>query len=109
MGTNYYAVAPPNKRTHLGKSSVGWQFLLKADYEWKREDAFGLWLERVHSAHRIVDEYGTVYTPSELIQYVCQKATEPTSHTEYIKEHYPSYVDDYWDDDGFNFTSGEFS
>jgi hypothetical protein len=109
MGTNYYAVAPPGKRVYLGKSSVGWQFLLKADREWKPEEAFGLWLERVHSAYLIVNEYGAEVTASELIQYVCQKQNEAISHTEYIREHYPSYVDDFWDDDGFNFTSGEFS
>jgi hypothetical protein len=107
MGTNYYAVTPEGK-IHLGKSSYGWQFLCKADPEWKHEDSFGLWLDRVHSADRIVDEYGTVYTPKDMVEYVCQKQNEPTDHTEYIKERYPDYADGYWDDDGFNFTSGEF-
>lgn len=108
MGTNYYAVSPRGK-VHLGKSSAGWQFLCKADPEWKRENSFELWLERVHSAHRIIDEYGDKFTASELIQYVCQKQNEPINHTDYMKEHYPSSSDSYWDDDGFNFTYVEFS
>lgn len=107
MGTNYYAVSP-NKRIHLGKSSHGWQFLAKADYEWIEGCALENWLDRVMTSKRIVDEYGDAISKSAFLSMVFRKQSEPTNHTEYIKEHHSNYSGDYWDCDGVNFTSIEF-
>lgn len=108
MGTNYYAVAPGNKHIHLGKSSHGWKFLAKAEPEWIRDESLRIWIERVITAPRIVDEYSDIISKAEFLAFVFGKQGETTSHTEYIAEHYPNLLD-YWDCNGVNFTSGEFS
>lgn len=76
MGTNYYVNTPscPNacehcsesERIHLGKSSVGWQFLFRADSDWPRDEAFAYWVRRALSGP-IVDEYGRACSLAELL------------------------------------------
>jgi hypothetical protein len=109
MGTNYYAAAPANKRIHLGKSSVGWQFLAKAEYEWLGDCALSLWLNRVMTSKRIIDEYNNVIDKSDFLAMVFAKQSEPISHTKYIAETYPHSSIHYFDDGGVNFTTCDFS
>lgn len=112
MGTNYYAVSPRGK-VHLGKSSAGWQFLCKADPEWKKEDCLDLWLSRVISAKRIVNEYNEPVTIAEILEIVFNKLSDSDciSHTEYLRNNYPSYTANGTDFDckGVNFSTVEFS
>jgi len=82
VGTNYYVDTPscPNacehcsesERIHLGKSSMGWQFLFRADPDWPQDEAFALWVRRALSG-TITDEYGRAYTLAQLIDLVYSK------------------------------------
>lgn len=83
MGTNYYVNTPacPNacehcsetERVHLGKSSAGWRFLLYAEPEWPRDEAFACWVRRALSGP-ITDEYGRPCTLAELLDLAASKA-----------------------------------
>ncbi|MEU3945431.1 hypothetical protein [Streptomyces sp. NPDC029526] len=84
MGTNYYVHTPvcPNacehcsasEELHLGKASVGWRFLFRAEPDWLREKAYSLWLERARSGE-IRDEYGQPTTLDDLLALIAQKQT----------------------------------
>ena len=76
MGTNYYVNTPScanacehcaeSERIHLGKSSAGWRFLLYAEPEWPRDEAFAYWVRRALSGP-ITDEYGRDCSLAELL------------------------------------------
>jgi hypothetical protein len=82
VGTNYYVNTPScpsacehcteSERIHLGKSSMGWQFIFRADPDWPRDEAFAHWVRRALSGP-IVDEYGRECSLAELIDLVYAK------------------------------------
>ena len=68
MSTNYYADAPNGERWHIGKRSIGWQFLFhhqiigEAEIQSKRA-----WFEILErSGADIFDEYGQLLTVDKL-------------------------------------------
>ena len=79
MGTNYYVEISscPNacehctavERHHLGKSSIGWRFLFRAESHWPQGAAFTSWLSRAASG-RIVDESGDEHSLADLIRLI---------------------------------------
>lgn len=90
MGTNYYVNTPacPNacehcgatERLHLGKSSIGWRFLFRAEPEWLRDGAFAHWVSRAASG-KITDEYGEGISLADLIDLIDRKK-DTGSHLE---------------------------
>lgn len=85
MGTNYYVTLPKQcldpcphcaeengLRVHLGKSSIGWTFMFKAEDHWTPDNAFDLWIERAQ-AGRIEDETGQETSFASLLAIVCRK------------------------------------
>ena len=128
MGTNYFAVlkgcersckhCAEEKNVHLGKSSVGWRFLLKADTEWSRDNALHEWLELVLNADKIETEYGTSVNVPGFLSFVMGKQKERLtnlqwhgteisgphrqSHEDYIAKHR-------FENGGFEFSDSEFS
>lgn len=73
MGTNYYAVQEPcatcehqPEPIHLAKTSAGWKPLLQVE---KRGDDIEDWMSLVlaDNVECIVDEYGMMLTPEELL------------------------------------------
>ena len=108
MGTNFY-VEPKDKECnlchrpfheiHLGKSSVGWKFLLQANgFKYYKN-----WLEMKKwlVGKKIVDEYGKVFKRKEFIEWVenKQNTLEPIE----------VYYEDYNFVDGYKFYDNEFS
>lgn len=77
MGTNYYLETEccslcnrPQERLHIGKSSAGWCFSLhvdSADGITSLDDWQALWSR---PGARIVDEYGILITPSEMLRTI---------------------------------------
>lgn len=81
MGTNYYAVSEPcghcgrgGDRVHIGKSSIGWQFLF-APLDMEEGKGCHSWREwRAYLADKqIVDEYGRSHTLAEFADLVESK------------------------------------
>lgn len=117
MGTNYYLkkIDFPEEdhfhwlygsddwftpKIHVGKSSVGWQFLfngsqVKTYKEWKE-----VILSAPEEGYKLVDEYEESIEPEEFFQLVEEKQkTRPR------KEDYVDFVDD----EGYRFLTGYFS
>lgn len=74
MSTNFFVRNCPNPcehcaadaEVHLGQSAAGWRFLLYADPDWPRDEAFTLWLQRAMSGP-IFDEYGHPFSVGDLL------------------------------------------
>lgn len=114
MGTNYYVQTPPcpnacehcsaTERIHLGKSSAGWRFLLYADPEWPRDEAFAHWVRRALSG-QITDEYGHQCTLADLMN-LADGTAEGISHVT-PRPGRPNTND--FRSGGFDFSDREFS
>ena len=127
MGTNYYFrtnicnCCDRYDEKHIGKSSAGWQFSFQGysasngdDVEitsWEDWKSFIL-----DNTGGIFDEYGKFYYFHEFIKLVedKQKGTfnnEPNkNHYDYLKEEGRYSLDKDWkDEEGYSFTSSEFS
>lgn len=82
MGTNYYAELDRcencgrSDRLHIGKSSVGWQFIFRCHTD--REPSLCSWVEwqKVLAKARIVDEYGAVVSLAWFQEFIAVKAVE---------------------------------
>lgn len=131
MGTNYYCIfteksrwyqdSPTMKvqhRLHIGKSSGGWTFSFHGIIEWEAEKndiqeikSFKDWKELFRTYRcKIEDEYGKNVSVKEFIKLVEEKKTARSNHYHYCKKEYPESMQDQWlDDEGNSFTSGEFS
>jgi len=124
MGTNYYAFSDPcshcgrsDGRVHIGKSSIGWQFLFapldrangEGIYSWK---AWKLYL----ADKRIVNEYGDAVSLAELVDIVENKQTSGLCALTATRDQYGPYSEserrqhEYKDDDGYRFcTTADFT
>lgn len=90
MGTNYYVDASScanacehctaTERLHLGKSSIGWRFLFRADPGWPHDEAFANWVSRAASG-RIRDESGDEYPLVDLLRLI-ERNRDSGSHLE---------------------------
>lgn len=83
MSTNYYAVVSDCgsacehcdkvTRVHLGKSSHGWKFLIRADSDWSVSEVLDNWLLRLSDAKRIENEYGDKVGLGEFLSLVISR------------------------------------
>ena len=124
MGTNYYVIKDhcqccgrSDREYHIGKSSNGWAFSFQG-YRWNKLDSWKAWKEFLKDK-LIHDEYGdsidyehfcnmveTYKSPS----FVRQDGHKNLLHNDECKRtgYYNKEYD--WDDeDGYSFTSREFS
>ena len=122
MGTNYYQrtdickCCNRFKERHIGKSSMGWQFnfqgfdegygmpIIRSFEDWKRE---------LKADGKIFDECGQELSFNEFVEFVESKQIEPNNHydecsKECEKRGY-NMDNDWKDDEGYAFTSSEFS
>lgn len=121
MGTNYYVRTPAcdkacehcneTKLVHLGKSSAGWKFTLRAYEGWRignPDNPIDSWLELANSG-AIEDEYGQFCTLRELLALIMSKQTgarhNNPSKAIYEGEGNPGI----FDYGGFDFCDREFS
>lgn len=132
MGTNYYAVPDPcplchrgDERIHIGKTLVNFQGYDESP--WGRIDSWADWKAVLLGEYGtptliIVDEYGERHAPEEFVSHVEEtRFQRRVQHFNWILEHAPerarvvdSYGDvvkgtDWLDDEGFSFTSEEFT
>lgn len=79
MSTNYYLNDPKGATIHIGKSSLGWQFLFNVGNPDSMDpiDSFDAWMNHLDIAermgHQIEDEYGRPVTRAELRELIIQK------------------------------------
>ena len=114
MGTNYYWIRDRcptcgrGESLHIGKSSVGWQFLFQGYRERDWDDtpvieSYTDWLKLLEGG-AIQNEYGDSMTLVEFRQFIQDKRAEPHNHA----LEYPG--DDTWiDDEGHPFSDREFT
>jgi hypothetical protein len=132
MGTNYYVAKNKcdccnryDKEYHIGKSSSGWAFTFQG-YKYDNLTSWKLWKEYLWQAiytegHRIVNEYGEFVDYDDFVKmietvkspnYVHEDGHKNSIHNEEgKKDKVPWFNPEYdWnDDDGYSFTSREFS
>ena len=126
MGTNYYVAKNRcdccnryDKEYHIGKSSWGWAFTFQG-YKYDNLTSWKLWKEYLKD-QTIVDEYGDV-KEYDVFVYMIETIKSPnhvrddghknkTHNEEGKKDKRPWFNPDYdWDDeDGYSFTTREFS
>lgn len=84
MGTNYYHYNDETgERRHIGKSSVGWVFLVHV-YEDEGIRDLDDWEQRWQQPNtHIENEYGEQRTPAEMLHWITARAfpTPPTPHS----------------------------
>ena len=127
MGTNYYVAKNLceccdryDREYHIGKSSMGWAFTFQG-YKYDNLTTWKLWKEYLKDK-TIKDEYGDTISYEEFVEMVetykspnyinSQNNRKNLSHNESgRKDQYPWFNPEYdWDDeDGYSFTSREFS
>lgn len=79
MSTNYYINNTEGERVHIGKSSMGWQFLFNVAnrYSTNPLDSFDAWMSYLDVETRkgamIEDEYGRPVELRELRQLIIEK------------------------------------
>ena len=119
MGTNYYLEPTqtpcptcgydPSERIHIGKLSGGWEFSFHGTdtiRSWKD------WQTVLSGNGVIYDEYGRVVPSAELIKIVDTHKGAGLNHYDYCIKKYPGWGehgDEWKDEDGNSFSSGEFS
>lgn len=89
-------------KLHLGKSSAGWSFLFKMEDGDTVETAYENWLQRL-TLGQITDEYGTPYSPEELIARIAESGEVPRAIVHTV------YPEQYVDSDGHRWERREFS
>lgn len=103
MGTNYYHYTVlcehcgSEERVHIGKSSIGWQFLFRGYEDIRSLDD---WMKRFAAGGVIRDEYGKEWAPENFRDFVERKRSEPNRDT---------YLTEWVDQQGYAFTLREFS
>jgi len=112
MGTNYYhridicEHCDRYDERHIGKSSAGWQFNFWGDDNIK---SFKDWKEVLKLGGKIFDEYGTELSFKDFIYLVEFKQNQPKNHYDYCTEQGYDMRNDWKDEEGYAFTSSEFS
>lgn len=126
MGTNYYVAKNHcdccnryDEEYHIGKSSGGWAFSFQG-YPAERLTSWKAWKEFLKN-QTIMDEYGERINYESFVvmietykspNYVNENGRKNLQHNEVgKKDKYPWFNPDYdWDDDdGYSFTTREFS
>lgn len=106
MGTNYYLqinscphCGKPDEERHIGKSSMGWKFLFKAEYGyWSSFGEFKDYLKEHKDRWKIFDEYHREHFEKDLLGLIERKQIEKTD-----EQH------SYSDPEGYRFTVHDFS
>jgi hypothetical protein len=126
MGTNYYVAKNKcdcckrvDHEYHIGKSSYGWAFSFQG-YKWNNLTSWKQWKEFLKN-QQIIDEYGDDVSYEEFINMVeTYKAPDFVREDGHVNlqhnnqgkiDKQPWFNPEYdWDDeDGYSFTSREFS
>ena len=124
MGTNYYQrtdickCCNRYKERHIGKSSCGWQFSFQGYMGYEdnpKIQSFKDWIREIkadiHS--KIFDEYGRELSLDEFIKLVEDKKAESHNHYDYCKKEASNrgydISNDWKDDEGYSFSSHDFS
>jgi hypothetical protein len=124
MGTNYYVAKNKcecceryDEEYHIGKASWGWAFSFHG-YPWDNLKSWRQWREYLKN-ETIVDEYGMVIPYDEFVDmvegfkapgYVREDGHVNLQHNvEGRKEGYFNSEYDWDDEDGYSFSSREFS
>lgn len=82
MGTNYYINNTDGEHIHIGKSSMGWQFIFNVANRYTNDplDSFDSWMSYLDVETRkgaeIQDEYGRPITYQELRDHIVLKQIE---------------------------------
>lgn len=122
MGTNYYVRTPKcenacehcteSKLIHIGKSSIGWKFLMRADDDWDKNASLTAWLNRIKK-YPIENEYGEFQDPVEFLAFIMHKQNGRAHNVDHGMDitgpYYEMFKDNYYQDRGFDFSNGEFS
>jgi hypothetical protein len=124
MGTNYYwrhNICPHCGRydeIHIGKSSMGWQFILHGyrdnPVKISTQETFILsWSEwkLLLNEGRIFNEYGKEVSLEYLIDNVeAPERKTMTNHYDYCQEHHEGHLKEMWkDSEGYCLCDSEFS
>jgi len=118
MGTNYYidknrceCCHRSDREYHIGKSSYGWSFTFQG-YRWNSLTSWKEWKAFLQD-QTIVDEYGEVVPYDTFVQMVEEykhPANNKLHHNIEAKKQGCFNPEHDWDDeDGYSFTSREFS
>lgn len=116
MGTNYYiktkkcpTCGHKEEGTHLGKSSMGWQFTFQANgfQHYKNVEEMKEWLKD----KEIENEYGEEVSYNDFWEMVANKQKpEYKNHAEEVKKANPYYANGIeFNIDGYSFTDTSFS
>lgn len=121
MSTNFYVEDDPTcdnpahtVELHVGKRSGGWKFGFQGYPEHNPPlTSFAAW-RRFLVGRTVTDEYGKTLTADGFEAMVREWNDNPNNdicRVAYMKERYPDTVSnpDYHDDEGHDFTDGEFS
>ena len=124
MGTNYYVVKNKcecckrfDEEYHIGKSSVGWAFSFQG-YRWNKLISWSAWKEFLKYQY-IMDEYGEEMKYKEFCGmveiYKAPGFIRDNGHTNLVhniearKDGYFDAAYDWDDEEGYSFTSKDFS
>jgi len=119
MGTNYYVrknhcecCGRSDREMHIGKSSYGWAFTFQG-YTWNHLTSWKQWKEFLKNKV-IIDEYGEVMPYDEFVQMLeTYKAPghvrESDGHVNLVHNDLYKSDRDWTDEDGYSFTTTEFS
>ena len=111
MGTNYYVETTTCRccghkpeRIHIGKNSVGWEFMFEAQ---ELIRSFKYW--RIYLTNKqIVDEYGREVSYEDFLKLVYDsRVAGAKNHHDYCQN--KGYSGTFKDDEGWAFIDGEFS
>lgn len=106
MGTNFYIKEPTGDKIHIGKSSGGWRFIFRG-YEGLK--TWSDWKKKLEGSEDIFDEYGDQVSYDSFVKMV-EESTSGKSHYQYLMENWRCCLSTEWEDnEGFSFTSLDFS
>lgn len=118
MGTNYYVRTAScenacehcaeSRLVHLGKTSAGWRFSFQAQPEWPREQAFAEW-QTLAGSGSIEDEYGRAITRTELLAMIVARRDLRSHLTPQPDLDYHRPSDDWFENDGHEFGTRDFT
>ncbi len=118
MGTNYYhrtdicECCKRYKQRHIGKSSDGWTFSFQGyigEEDNPKIKSFEDWKRELQADGIIVDEYGRPMPFDEFVEFVENKNKQPLNHFDWCKKEGYDMSRDWKDDDGYSFSSSDFS
>jgi len=122
MGTNYYhrtdicECCNRYKEKHIGKSSAGWQFSFQGYRDYKDQpkiESFQDWKRELLADGKIFDEYGREFSFHEFCELVESKQSQPNNHYDCCAASSVAVgydmSQDWKDEEGYSFSSSEFS